>query len=195
MYELLTVLVTAFVLNLIPFAGPSNLLIAYNAAILTKIDPLLIGGLVAFGAATAKLIHYLFSFFIGSHLGKERRKRLDATASKVRRWAFLALFVAAATPIPDEPVVIPLGLLKYNPVKFYVAFLAGKLSITIVGAYLGIASRGFLEQMMNPTLLIIVSVVLTIVITIVLLKIDVGKIANRVLKRSQAPEKNKEKQA
>ncbi len=182
LYEFLGILLTSFGLNLIPFAGPSNLLIASNAALLVKADPLVIGFFVAFGSASAKLIHYLVSFFVGEHLGEERRRRLDVTASKVRRWAFLALFVAAATPVPDEPVVIPLGFLKYNPLKFYLAFFAGKLSITIFGAYLGRASQQFLAPIISGEMIIVVSIILTIVITVALLKIDIKKIANKVLK-------------
>jgi len=187
LYELLGILLTSFGLNLIPFAGPSNLLIASNAALLVKADPLVIGFLVAFGSASAKLIHYSVSFFIGEHLSEERRRRLDATALKVRRWAFFALFVAAATPIPDEPVVIPLGLLKYNPLKFYLAFFAGKLTITIIGAYLGRAGQQFLAPMISEETLMIASIILTVVVTLMLLKIDVEKIANKVLKRKTKP--------
>jgi len=188
LYVLLSILLASFGLNLIPFVGPSNLLIAANTALLVQAaDPLVIGFLVAFGSASAKLIHYLVSFFIGKHLGKERRRRLDATALKVRRWAFLALFVAAATPIPDEPVVIPLGLLEYNPLKFYLAFFTGKLVITIAGAYLGRAGQKFLAPMISEEMLMIVSIILTIAVTIMLLKIDVEKIANKILKRKTKP--------
>jgi hypothetical protein len=35
---------------------------------------------------------------------------------------FSSWFGSAATPIPDEPVAIPLGLTKYNPAKFLLAF-------------------------------------------------------------------------
>jgi membrane protein DedA with SNARE-associated domain len=188
LYELLGIVLISFGLNLVPFAGPSNLLIAAHAALLVQaVDPLVIGSLVAFGSASAKLIHYLVSFFIGRHLGKERRRRLDATALKVRRWAFLVLFVAAATPIPDEPVVIPLGLLKYNPLKFYLAFFTGKLTITIIGAYLGRAGQKFFAPIISEEMLMILSIILTIVVTLILLKIDVENITNRIRKRKTKP--------
>ncbi|MFZ0965051.1 MAG: hypothetical protein WAN82_00275, partial [Candidatus Bathyarchaeia archaeon] len=78
-YELLSILVTSFVLNLLPFAGPSNLLIAAtNAALFLDLDPFSIGFLVALGSASAKFIHYLVTFFLSGFLGEERRKRLDA---------------------------------------------------------------------------------------------------------------------
>jgi uncharacterized membrane protein YdjX (TVP38/TMEM64 family) len=181
--ELLGVLLGSFVLNLIPFAGPSNLLIASTAALSVQSDPFTLGFLVALGATAAKGLHYLVTFFISNRLSEKRRQRLDAEASKVKRWAFLLLFVAAATPIPDEPVVIPLGLMKYNPAKFILAFFLGKISITIIGAYLGNWSENTFSSAISQGAMIIISVILTIAITIILLKVDVGKISEKILKR------------
>lgn len=185
-YELLSLLASSFILNLIPFAGPSNLLIASSAALLIDSDPFTIGFLVALGSAAAKFIHYVVTFFISGHIGKERRERLDAVGSKYGRWASLALFVVAATPLPDEPVVIPLGLLKYNPIKFFLAFFAGKLSITIAGAYFAKTSEALLAPWLTQEALVIISIVLTIAITVLLLKVDVVKLAEKVLKRKIA---------
>ena len=185
--ELLTILLTSFGLNLIPFAGPSNLLIASNAALLGTADPISIGFVVALGAATAKFIHYMVTFFISRHIGEQRRKRLDAVAPKFRRWGFVALFIAAATPIPDEPVVIPLGLLKYNPIKFFLAFFAGKFLITTAGAYFGRVSEDFLASAISQETLIILSIAATIIITVVLLKVDVAKAVQRIFRRKPQP--------
>ena len=183
LYELLSILLTSFLLNIIPFAGPSNLLIASNAAMIFEAEPLTIGLLVALGSTVAKFIHYIVTFFIRGFIGEKRRERIDATGLKFKRWAFLALFVVAATPLPDEPVVVPLGLMKYNPAKFCLAFFAGKLLITVIGAYLGTLSHEFLLPMIGQEILIVASIVLTIIVTIVLLKVDVMKIAEKVLKR------------
>ncbi len=187
--DLLAVLVSAFGLGLIPFAGPSNLLVASTWAIsLGYSDPaslILIGFMVALGAAAAKGIHYMITFFVGGHLGEKRRQRLDSDASKIRRWAFLLLLAAAATPIPDEPVVIPLGLMKYSPVKFFVAFFLGKMSITILGAFLGSLTGHVLEEYVSSEVMITVSVILTVVVTIILLKVDLGKLAEKFLKRKK----------
>jgi len=193
--ELFFVLLTAFGFNLIPFAGPSNLLIASNAALLLgTADPwilLAIGFLVAFGASFAKGLHYIVTFFVGKHIKGKQRQRLDESAVKIKRWAFWLLFVAAATPIPDEPVVIPLGLMKYNPGKFFLAFFLGKLSITIAGAFLGAWGRRTFSEWLSPEMTVVLSIVLTIVVTVILLKVDVGKIAERIVnkyfKKQKAP--------
>ena len=182
--ELLVVLLSSFGFGLIPFAGPSNLFVASNfALILGETDAatlVAIGFLVAMGASLAKSVHYLITFFVSKHLSEKRRKKLDADAQKVKRWAFLLLFAAAATPIPDEPVVIPLGLMKYNPAKFFTAFFLGKLSITVVGAFLGGWTKNTFSEWLSPDLTIALSIILTIVITVILLKVDVGKLAERI---------------
>ena len=182
-YELLGILFGSFLINLIPFAGPSNLLIASTAALSVQSSPLVIGFLVALGSSAAKSLHYLVTFFVGSRLSEERRQSIDAKTSGIRRWAFLLLFTAAATPIPDEPVIIPLGLMKYSPLKFFSAFFSGKVLITILGAFLGNWSEGALSSSISPEALIVISVVLTIVISILLLRVDLGGLAEWVLKR------------
>ena len=183
LFELLGVILTSFLLNIIPFAGPSNLFIASSIAILVDADPWTIGLLVAFGSASAKFIHYIVTFFIGNYIGEERKKRLHATLLKLGPWGFLALFIVAASPLPDEPVVVPLGLMKYNPIKFYVSYFAGKFSIGVIGAYFA----RFIQSMVSPWIsteaLIIVSVILTIILTVILLKLDIVEIAQRILNR------------
>jgi membrane protein YqaA with SNARE-associated domain len=185
--ELLEVFVSSFGFNLIPFAGPSNLFIASNwVLILGVVDPatlVAIGFTVAIASALAKSVHYLVTFFISKHLSEKWRQRLDADARKIKRWAFLLLYAAAATPIPDEPVVIPLGLMKYSPVKFFVAFFVGKLSITVLGAFLGSWTKSTFSEWLSPEAMITLSIILTIVVTIILLKVDLGKLAERFLKR------------
>jgi membrane protein YqaA with SNARE-associated domain len=196
--ELIILFFTAFGLNLIPFLGPSNLLIASTFAIgIVNPDPatlLLIGFLVAFGSASAKGIHYMITFFVSGHLSEKRQARLDADGAKVKRWAFPLLFIVAATPIPDEPVVIPLGLMKYSPTKFFTAYFLGKLTIALAGAFLGNVAEKTFAGWLSPEAMIIISIGLTIVITIILFKVDFGKLAEKYMKKKpKEPENNQEK--
>jgi hypothetical protein len=74
--ELLIVFASAIGFNLIPFAGPSNLLIASTAALsLGATDPLtlvVIGLLIALGGSVAKSVHYMVTFFVSGHLSQKR---------------------------------------------------------------------------------------------------------------------------
>jgi membrane protein YqaA with SNARE-associated domain len=183
LFELLGIVLTSFFLNIIPFAGPSNLFIASTFALRIDADPWTIGFLVAFGSASAKFIHYLATFFVGNFIGEERKKRLHATLLKLGRWSFLALFIVAASPLPDEPIVVPLGLMKYNPAKFYASYFAGKFCIGVIGAYFARFIESIVSPWISNDLLTIVSIVLTIVLTVVLFKVDIVEVARRILNR------------
>jgi membrane protein DedA with SNARE-associated domain len=163
------------------------LLIAYTAAIgldNTNFSALiLLAFLVAFAAALAKGIHYMLTFFVSGHLSEKNRKKLDTKASKVKRWAFLLLYVAAATPIPDEPIVIPLGLLKYSPTKFFTSYFLGKITITVAGVFLGSWVEANFSGLLNPLEMVAISIALTIIITVIMFKVDMGKIAEKILKK------------
>ncbi len=191
--ELLVVLLTAFGLNMIPFAGPSNLFIASNAVVLLSLtEPTIIsnpailiaiGFAVAIGSSTAKSVHYIVTFFVGKRLKGKLRQRLDEDAAKVKKWAALLLFTAAATPIPDEPIVIPLGLMKYSPFKFFTAYFLGKLAVGIGGAFFGAWTGNALSEWLSPELMVVLSIILTIAVTIILLKVDFGKLAAKLFKK------------
>jgi uncharacterized membrane protein YdjX (TVP38/TMEM64 family) len=152
---------------------------------MSALDPLGIGLLVAIGSATAKFIHYMVTFFIGKHIKEDSKKRLGTFAPKLQRWGFIALFIAAATPIPDEPLIVPFGLSRYSPSKFLLAFFTGKLSITIAGAYFGKFGGNLLSSIVSQEAMIAISIVLTIVATLVLLKVDVVALLQRTIRRKR----------
>ena len=195
--EIIIIFATSFGFNLIPFAGPSNLLIESTAAIgLGNADPITlitVGVVIALGAALAKGIHYMITFFVSGKLGEKRRRKLDADAAKIKRWAFLLLFTAAATPIPDEPIVIPLGLMKYSPAKFFGAYFLGKLVIEVMGAFMGGFAVDIFEGYISSEVMVVISIILTISITIILLKVDMGKLAEKYLHRKPKAEQEKTK--
>ncbi len=195
--EFIIIFATSFGFNMIPFAGPSNLLIASTAAIgLGGADALtlvFVGILIALGASLAKSVHYLVTFYVSGHLGEKRRASLDAKAAKVKRWAFLLLFIAAASPIPDEPIVIPLGLMKYNPVKFFSSYFLGKLTIAVAGALLGGFAMDLFSSYISQEAMIVISIVLTVVITVILLKVDLNETTMKILHKKPKEEDEQKK--
>ena len=86
-------------------------------------------------------------FFVSSRgrkiISEKTRKRMRPFERLVKKYGAAAAFVAAATPIPDDIIFVPLGLAKYNPKRFFVATLTGKLVlsyvIVFVSHYLGLS--------------------------------------------------------
>jgi len=117
---------------------------------------------------------------VSAQVGSSASMQVD---KKINRWGFLMLFAVATTPVPDDPVVIPLGLTKYSPYRFFIAYFSGKLIITIVGAFVGCWTGQRLSEWLTPEVTIASSLILTIVITILLLKFDLNIIMEKITKR------------
>ena len=81
----------------------------------------------ALTATAAKQIIFTISYGGGKIISENTRKRMKPFERLVKRYGGGAAFIAAATPVPDDLVYIPLGLAKYSPKKFFVATLAGKI--------------------------------------------------------------------
>jgi uncharacterized membrane protein YdjX (TVP38/TMEM64 family) len=178
------IFIFSFTLNLLPFMSPSNILVAGVAAVaFPHASVLLIGFLVALASSIAKLIHYYAAFFAGNFLDDARKARLQAYSRRVGDVGSMLLFVAAISSIPDDPIIIPLGLTRFNPVKFFVVFFSGKILVTMLGAYFGSQTSLALTDLIGSPAVIGGSIVLTIVVTYLLVKYDLGALVMKLWRR------------
>jgi uncharacterized membrane protein YdjX (TVP38/TMEM64 family) len=145
-----------------------------------KISPLIVGFLVALAASLAKLVHFYTAFFIKRTL-KSNNTFLENYRKRSDKIGAIVLFLAAVSPVPDEPIVIPLGLVEYNPIKFFTIFCSGKIIITTVGAFIGATVSLTLENVIGNPILIASSILFTIVITYILMKVDINEYARTIL--------------
>lgn len=171
-YGYLGVFVISLAVNLLPFTSPSNMILAGAITFLFPVmNPLFVGLAVAIAASIAKTAHYYVASYLGSKTGSKAEK-LRSYGGYLGRWGALAAFVAAASPIPDDPIVIPLGMAQYSPVKFFIAYLTGKALVSVGGAYLGRQSALSLQTILPSNEYIIVTAVASILIASILVKAD-----------------------
>jgi len=155
----------ALLLNLAPVA-PSNMVVAGMASFLLPwIDWISIGFIVAVAATTSKSIHYWLVRSSRIMLSEERLRQLDAEKQRVEKWGAFALFLAAASPMPDDPVIVYVGFTEYSALKFVVSYFSGKVLVTLAGAYIGYTIGGLFSSLPMA----IASVGLTVIITLYLL--------------------------
>jgi len=129
--------------------------------LLPSFDPFIVGIIVAISATTAKLIHYFVVRGSRTVLSDERLASLDSEKQRVEKWGAIALFIAAASPVPDDPLIVYVGFAKYNSVKFVVSYFIGKVVVTIIGALIGYSVGSYFESM--P--IVLASIALTVLIT------------------------------
>ena len=188
-WGLLGVFVSSILLYLIPFIGPSTMICAGAvAAIYPHDSPILVGIAVAAGASVAKAVHYYISYFARKVLSEKSITRLEEYGERWGKWKSVATFVSSATPIPDEPVLISLALVKYSPVRFLLFFFLGKVAVTIPGAYMGRSVRHVLYKLMGEVPMAIASVIFTVIVTAILLKVDFRKMWRRLVRKDKRAE-------
>lgn len=157
----LGVFIACFLINMLPF-GPSNMVMAGIAALaLPTLSWVVIGVIVAISATLAKLIHYWIIRGSRMVLSEENLSKLDGEKRRVEKWGAFALFLAAGSPFPDDPIIVYVALTKYSIVKLCLSYFTGKVIVTLAGAFLGYIVGGLFDSI----LLVIGSIVLTLLIT------------------------------
>jgi membrane protein DedA with SNARE-associated domain len=165
--------------SVIPFV-PIPYLIAV-VLLSNVLNPLVLGIVAGLGGAIGKTTSY-FLGRSGYLLSKERtRKNMDTLRSFVGKYGDLAVFVFAATPLPDDVCFVPIGVVRFPFWRFLLANTAGKLVLAIGVAYLGRAyfaiATVFLGE--DTTVATIAIMVITVLVTILLLRVDWEKLARK----------------
>ena len=180
--------IVSFFGSLIPFVPiPSFILVATMAAG-EQFDIHVLVLIAAITSTAAKQIIFYASYGGRKIISEKTKKRMKPFQKLVKRYGASAAFVAAATPIPDDIIYIPLGLAKYNPKRFFVATLSGKIVlfyvIVLISHYTGLSLlEPILQDIEDPLVvyvgIIILGAAMTIVI-VLLLRLNWEKILGRV---------------
>ncbi len=174
--------------SLVPFVPLPGFLLLATMSVGDQFDLHVLALLSAIIAIAAKQIIFFVSYSGRKIINEKTRKRMRPFERLVKRYGAAAAFVAAATPIPDDIIFVPLGLAKYNPKKFFVATLTGKIVlsyvIVFISHYLGLSLvEPFLENIDDATPvyigIIIFGAIMTTVV-VLLLKLDWQRILGRV---------------
>ena len=173
--------------SLVPFVPLPGFLLLATMAVGDQFDLHVLALLSAITATAAKQIIFYVSYGGRKIINEKTRKRMRPFERLVKRYGAGAAFFAAATPIPDDLVYVPLGLAKYNPKRFFIATLTGKIVlsyvIVFVSHYLGLSLvEPFLENIDDATPvyigIIIFGAMMTTVI-VLLLRLDWQRILGK----------------
>ena len=178
----------SFIGSLIPFVPVPSFILLATMSVGEQFDIHILALISAFTATIAKQIIFYASYGGRRMISEKTKKRMKPFQKLVKRYGGAAAFVAAATPIPDDMVYIPLGLAKYNPKRFFIATLSGKIVlcyiIVLISHYTGLSIlEPILEDIDDPFAIyagIIVFGAIMTAIVILLLRLDWARILGRV---------------
>ncbi len=180
--------IVSFFGSLVPFVPIPSFVLLVTMAVGTQFDIHILAIIGAVTATAAKQIIFYISYGGRRIISEKTKKRMKPFQKLVKRYGATAAFVAAATPIPDDIVYIPLGLSKYSPKKFFIATLLGKLVLcyilVLISHYMGLSIlEPVLENIDDPLPvyigIIIFAAAMTAVVVLVL-RLDWERILGRV---------------
>ena len=173
--------------SLIPFVPIPSFVVLATMAVGDQFNIHVLAILGAVTATIAKMIIFSVSYGGGRIISEKTRKRMKPFERLAKKYGGIAAFVAAATPIPDDLIYIPLGLAKYNPRRFFIATLTGKFvlsyTIVLIAHFVGLSILDpLLENIKDPSTIylgmIVFGVILTVMI-ILLLRLDWEKVLGK----------------
>ena len=180
--------IVSFFGSLIPFVPIPSFVLVATMAVGEQFDIHALVLIAAFTATAAKQIIFYLSYGGRKIISEKTKKRMKPFQKLVKRYGGSAAFVAAATPIPDDLVYIPLGLAKYNPKRFFVATLLGKIvlyyAIVLISHYTGLSLLEPILQDIQDPLPVYVGIIIfgaaMTSIVILLLRLNWEKILGRI---------------
>lgn len=159
--------------NLIPFLPVPYLVPIFLLS--EVLEPFFVGITVGIGASLGKCVSYAIGRGGRAVLDEKKKKELECFGNLLGKYGAVAVYLFASLPLPDDIIVMPFGIIKYNFKRFFLALLLGKLTLGMLVAYTARYSFEYAKIFIgngDPLPTIIVSVVFMLIMTWVIYKID-----------------------
>ena len=157
------------------FPIPYTLIIYLLGSVL---DPLIVAVSGGLGSALGEFSGYVLGYYGRAVLGEERRRKMDYMMKVFHHYGFAAIFFFALTPLPDDLLFIPLGIMRYRFLKAFIPALLGKMLMCFILAYSGRFSVEVIEVVFGEGgwLGVVITSAFLIIVIVAILKIDWEKV-------------------
>jgi len=166
---------------------------------LETFDPLLIAVAAGLGSAIGEFSGYLLGAGGRKVIGNRYKKRMDFITKLFKKYGSIAIFIFALTPLPDDLLFIPLGVMRYSLIRAFIPALLGKFFSSLIIAYSGRLSLDIVKNIFGVegegmSLLIgtVIGIVLLIIVIIIMFKLDWEKHFGKYVDEPKSNGKNSE---
>ena len=144
----------------------------------TVLDPFFVAVSGGLGSAVGEFSGYVLGYYGRTVISEERQRKMDYMVKVFDRYGPVAIFLFALTPLPDDLLFIPLGVMRYPFWKAFIPSLCGKTLMTFILAYSGQRSIQIIRTLFGEAGLlgIVITSALLILIIVAMIKIDWEKI-------------------
>ena len=142
-------------------------------------EPLWIAVAAGAGAAIGEFSGYLIGVGGRKVISDKYKKKMDFLTKLFKKYGPIAIFVFALTPLPDDLLFIPLGVMRYSLIRAFVPAVIGKFFSNLIIAYSGRLSLEIVKNIFGvegegTSLLVgtIIGIVLLVIVFIIMFKLD-----------------------
>jgi membrane protein DedA with SNARE-associated domain len=160
-------------------------------------NPLLIAVFAGTGAAIGELTGYLVGLGGRKFIGEKYKRKMDILMRLFKRFGAVIIFIFALTPLPDDLLFIPLGVMRYSVLKAFIPALLGKFFSNLIIAYAGRLSLQVINDIfgvegegMSFLVGTVIAIILLIVVLVIMFKADWEKHAEKYLGETEKTFKN-----
>lgn len=180
-YRFIGIFLLSLISNSIPFVGVPYLnFIVLLAPFLDQFEFFLVALLSALGASSGKVVIYFLGKSIRYTLPEKTKENLFFFQRLFRKWGIFAIFLFAASPLPDDVLYIPLGMAQYRLHHYFLAVFCGKLIVTSYALLVGKVAIEFIDSFTDSLeVSFTIFFLATIIFTIFILKFDWKKFFER----------------
>ena len=174
---------------LISFIGSVSVIfpIPYTLVIFalgSTLDPLFIAISGGLGAVLGEFSGYAIGYYGRAVVNEKRRRKMDFMVKVFDRYGPISIFIFALTPLPDDLLFIPLGVMHYPFWRAFVPALFGKILMTFILALSGQQYIDLIITLFGGSGLIgaLITTILLVIVIIAMIKIDWEKVFETRLK-------------
>lgn len=135
-YGYLGIFIVMVVFNLVPFFMPPNWFIAaFIGSAFQQFNPVVVGLSTGLGTSVGRMGVYLLGRGGSRLLSEGHRERLMRVGRILGKNGAVAAFIFAATPLPDDALILSMGMMKYSFRNLFVGYVLGKVISHVVAIY------------------------------------------------------------
>jgi membrane protein YqaA with SNARE-associated domain len=156
--------------------------IPYTVVIFTlgqTLEPVLIAVAAGLGSAVGEFSGYLLGWGGRKVISERYKRKMEFLVKVFDRYGPFAIFLFALTPLPDDLLFIPLGVMRYEIVKAFIPALIGKFLMSLIVAYSGHYTIevikdifGVESDFISALIGTVIAVILLVIIFLIMFRVD-----------------------
>lgn len=151
-------------------------------------EPVWVAVAAGIGSTVGEFSGYLIGFGGRKAISGKYQKKMDFLMKLFKKFGSVLIFLFALTPLPDDLLFIPLGVMRYGIIRALVPALIGKVLMNLIIAYSGRFSVQIIRDIfgvesdwVSALIGMVLAIVLLIAVLIIMFKVDWEKYFEKYL--------------